>query len=80
MKMSTKQIFINKLNLKTMNTIIAIFILLYIINLWDLIKNDKCFYDNFLTLLQGFYLLFGSAIIFFVVYSYVLNLLHKKLF
>jgi hypothetical protein len=63
-----------------MNIIIAILILLYIINLWDLIKNDKCFYDNFLTLLQACYFLFGSAIIFFVVYSYVISLLHKKLF
>lgn len=78
MKMNTRQIFTNKI--KTMNTIIAILILIYIINLWDLIKNDKCFYDNFLTLLQAFYFLFGSAIIFFVIYSCVINLLYKKLF
>lgn len=61
-----------------MNTIIAIFILLYIINLWDLIKNDKYFYDNFLTLLQALYFLFGSAIIFFAVYFYFINLIYKK--
>ena len=61
-----------------MTTIIVIFILLYIINLWDLIKNDKYFYDSFLTLLQALYFLFGSAIIFFAVYFYFINLIYKK--